>query len=240
MSTDILYQNNDVCILDPASERGILIFTRSKSKNICSEGLLSYNELRKRHPELNLKNRHHHDPTHDDLIFFRAPYNSDTSSFESSYDGKPVESMLSTLNEEAFAILRIDPEKTYVYSSETRAKGKYSDLIASRIPMSDYLNRIRGHSSFRAQYPSKPCANILTFEKRIFGQYAYCSYPWEEYLPIERMAEVVVKLPHIPPEWFVKCVTNTIKKANARFGGKRRMRKTLKIKKNRKLTRKYK
>jgi hypothetical protein len=208
--SDIIFQDENVCILEPTSPRGIIIFTISKSWNICKEGLLSYNELRKRYPELGLINRSrsHVDPEHNNLIFFRAPYNSDTSTFESSYDGKPPQSMLGKFSKEALAIIRIDPEKTFVFSSETRAKGTYSDLLKSRIPMIDYLTRIKGHKDKFVKYPGKICSNIITYEKNIVSQHFECKYPLEEYLPIERMAEVVVKLPHIPPEWFVGCITN--------------------------------
>jgi len=210
-SSDILFQTNDVCILNPRSNRGILIQTWSRSKNICREGLLSYNELRKVHPELGLTDRKtdHHDPKHDDLIFFRGPYNSDTTTFQSSYDGNSPEGMIKKYSvpskESAIALIRIDPEKTFVYSSETRAKGTYSDLQSSRIPMTEYLRRIDGHSKFG--YSGNPCSNIITYEKRRFPT-PNCTYPWIAGFPIERNSEVVVEVPRIPPEWLVSCDSN--------------------------------
>jgi hypothetical protein len=231
-SSDILFENEDVCILHPASSRGILVFTVSGTKKICTEGLFSYNELRKVHPELGLANRSraHHDPSHNDLIFFRAPYNTDTTSFETSFDGKTpkdiIKPIFSSDSQKAIAVIRIDPAKTFIYSSETRALGSYSDLMRSRIPMMEYLLRIRGHSSLRPIYPQKSCGNIITFEKGLFPSTMNCSYPWKEYLPVERMAEVVVKLPHIPPSWFVSCDDNGMEFVQKRRKQSRRNKQT--------------
>jgi hypothetical protein len=51
--------------------------------------------------------------------------------------------MLSKYSPETCVTIRIDPEKTYVYSSEIRAIGKYPDLLRSRIPMTVYLDKLR-------------------------------------------------------------------------------------------------
>ena len=232
--SDILYEDNDVCILKPDSDRGIIIFTAGKSENMCEEGLLSYNELRKRHPELGLKDRDHivKDPNHDNLIFFRAPYHKDTSSFESSYDGKSPEKFVSA-GQKVLVTIRIDPEKTFVYSSETRALGTYQNLLNSRKPLLEYLDIIDSHPK-NIVYPNKLCGNIINYTKKIFPSNHTCMYPFKDYLPIERMAEVIVNIPYIPKEWFVGCY---IYKAE---GGKRK-RKTKKYKnKKNKKTRKVK
>lgn len=207
--SDILFQNEDVCILKPESPRGILIFTKSKSKNICSEGILSYNELRRRHPELELMNRSraHHDPKHNDLIFFRAPFNYDTTSFESSYGNSPE--WFITSSTRALAVIRIDPEKTFVYSSETRDKGSYFDIMSSRRSMLTYFDVLRYNSTIRPEsHKYRVCANIITMMKDRVPTTRPCTYPLEEHLPIERMAEVVVHLPRIPPEWLVRCIVS--------------------------------
>lgn len=208
--SDILFQNHDVCILDPSSSRGVLIFTISSSaKVICSEGLYSYNTLRHIKPELNLKNRHHEDPEHDNLIFFRAPFHPNVSSFETSYKVKSPADLLPSRG--ALAIIRIDPDKTFVYSSEIRAKGTYADLQTSRILFNSYITRIENNLLHIGTHKPghKVCANLITYYTDYVPLSYKCIYPKIEYLPIERMAEVVVKIPHIPPSWFVACYTGS-------------------------------
>lgn len=243
MSDDILFQNSDVCILKPDSTRGIIIFTSvssrfgKNSKSVCEEGLFSYNELRKRHPEYKLPNRSgaHINASHNDLIFFRAPYTNDTTTFESSY-GMTLEKMINKYSP-TFATIRVDPEKTYVYSSEIRAIGKYTDLLQSRILMTDYLLKLKNMPKEYFKNGKDMYANIIKYEKKFknapkvkfptfnnfegFSSFSEVEsnskYPELKYFPIERNVEVVVKIPHIPPEWFVNCITIETSK-----GGKRK------------------
>ena len=200
--SDVLFENFDVCILNPTSPRGILIFTVRTSKNICDEGILSYNEVRRRYPERGLQNRKSGiiDSRHNDTIFFRAPYNSDTTTFETSYDLKPPKEMLVKGTNQSIALLRIDPAKTFVYSSELR---------------------VVGNSTLPIEYGEKMCSNLITYEKIALDEFESCEYPYEDHLPIERMAEVLVELPRIPPEWLFSCDTNSA-------GGGKKKRKTRK------------
>jgi len=195
--TDILFQDRDVCILNPASKRGLLVFTESKSINICDEGLLSYNELRSRHPELGLEDRRMDDPTHNDLIFFRAPYNNDVTTFESSYDGKPPKMLYSN---GSVTVIRIDPSNTFVYLSEARAHGKAGDLQKSRISMDEYLGRI---IPFIKGFGKHPMRYVYTGDKKLSESLIIHVNSYDS--AITRFFEVVVKIPHIPREWFVSC-----------------------------------
>jgi hypothetical protein len=67
---------------------------------------------------------------------------------------------------------------------------------------------------------------MITFEKRVVPSTEKCKYPWEEYLPVEKMAEVVVKLPHIPPSWFVSCEDNGMELVQKRRKQSRRNKRT--------------
>jgi len=206
-SRDVIFKNDDVCILDPKSERGILIWSISKNENICKEGLLSYNFLKKTHPELKLPERPEK-TDHNDLIFFRAPFRSDSRTFESSY-GKEPNGIL--FGGETMAIIRVDPMNTFVYSSELREKpATPKDLAESRILLDEYLKRIDGHDI------KFGLSNLITYEKYTEGAMMK-RFPIVD-VPIERNTEVVVKLPHIPPEWFVDCISKPKK------GGKRQTR----------------
>ena len=213
---NILFQNEDVCILNPMSKKGILIFTKSPSKNICSEGLYSYNKLIDVHPELQLKHRAYNND-HDDLIFFRAPYNYNVTSFKSSYDLDPVEFINDReIKNGSLSIIRIDPEKTYVYSSLARdyyseERDYYHDdkniIKNTRIPFNEYLRILKQNSYIIKQKGKydKPVTDILSYEKKLFPINTQLTLPWIDYFPIERNSEVVVKLPHIPPNWIVEC-----------------------------------
>jgi hypothetical protein len=199
--TDILFQDRDVCILKPESKRGILVFTVSKSINICDEGLLSYNELRKRHPELGLEDRRMDDPTHNDLIFFRAPYNNDVTTFESSYEGTQPISLLYSTNE-SITVIRIDPSNTFVYLSEARARGEAGDLQKSRISMYEYLERVIPFlKDYGKNKYKNPMRYLYTGDKKLSESLIH--HVNDE--SITRFFEVVVKIPHIPREWFVSC-----------------------------------
>lgn len=210
----ILFKDKDVCILKPDTPYGILVFTKvDANKDICSqrEGLYSYNELMKVKPELNLKSRAnaHIDKEHDNLIFFRAPYNSDISSFEASYGYNPAElgKSFSKDSKSCIAVLRVDPEQTFVYSSEIRALGTYNNLLASRIPLKNYLTIIENNINIAIEdYPQKLRANLITYKKECVNANVKSKYPFFDYFPIERNTEIVVNIPHIPHEWLVECV----------------------------------
>lgn len=232
-SSDVLFQDADICILRPDSKRGVLVFTRTVPA-ACKDGLRSYaaQGLPAR--------RENADPDHDKLIYFRAPYRSDTSSFEASYGtSAKALSAPSEWNEEGttIVVIRIDPEKTFVYSSDTRTWLRHEDVLKSRIPFTEYLKRIRGHAEMppynrKLGYPV--WSNIVTYQKEYrpsarkvtdrIGSPVYrnARQHWVEGESVERDSEVVAKIPHIPPTWFVKCYVK-----GAEFSGGRRRKRTL-------------
>lgn len=212
--SEILFQNNDICILRPDSKKGILVFTASNSPNICKEGLFSYRELRSRHPELGLRNRTSSfkdlDPDHDDLIYFRAPYSADITSFEPSFNGEPADSLLNEYGSKGVAVIRVDPEKTNVYYSEARVLGRKGNIEATKVPMTKYLERVSMVKATGSIWPVYSPFSRLSTEVQKSG-----------YGVPHRMFEVVAKIPHIPVEWLVSC-------ASLSSGGKRQRKKTLK------------
>ena len=218
--SDVLFQNDDVCVLKPDSPRGILIFSRvrldrSKYKsdeefkkakhNVCSEGIYSHRELRTKKPELQLKDRATHGD-HDDLIFFRAPFNSDISTFETAYGCSPSDLNYAHENHIITVLLRIDPEKTFVYSSEIRAI-KPEVIKGSRRPMMEYLKIIQKNKELPRPQKTKWRANLLSYELQYVSNSLHSSFPFHDYWNINRNTEVVVKIPHIPAEWLAGCIT---------------------------------
>ena len=212
MAEDVVFQDEDICILDPKSKRGVLVFSSATTPVVCKDGLRS-------HEGLGRPARKMADPDHDKLIYFRAPYRSDVSSFEASY-GESAESMATNYHT-TIAVIRIDPDKTFVYSSEARIKLPYAQFLQTRIPFTDYLKRIAGHAEMPYSNAKGEViwGNILTYAKEYRPSkgrrsefrtspigYSFID-AWEEGTPIQRMAEVVAKIPHIPPKWFVECHT---------------------------------
>ena len=215
--SDILYEDADICILHPDSRRGIEVFTISGSHNICKEGLLSYNELRRRHPEYGLPNRSrdHRNAKHNNLIFFRAPYNRDVSSFETSYDNKSPEDMIKrSYSETAIATIRIDPDKSYVYYSEARASGTAADIQISRVPMKHYIEYMIPTIKRRGAYRNHSGLIQFVYSDRLTNRLAEHSDGYGS--TITRFFELVANIPHIPPEWFVRCHIAGPKKNNTR------------------------
>jgi hypothetical protein len=206
--SDVIYEDKDVCILQPNSSRGILLYHASTHTNICSEGLLTYNEVRKRHPELKMRDRKATDINkNNDVIKFRAPFTNDLTNFQTTYGSDPRQ-LMGTDKPEVIVIIRVDPDKTFVYSSEARSHGDDETLIKSRLPLRTYLKRITGKMQMKVDYPNEMCGNILTYETKVVHTDDICHYPWIKYLPIERNAEVIIDRPHIPTNWFVACHKN--------------------------------
>lgn len=222
---DILFQNDDVCVLKPDSPRGILIFSRVRlnkenyktdeefeeaKRNICSEGVYSYNELKKQKPELGLTSRETHGD-HDDLIFFRAPFTPDITTFESAYECRePSDLNYVHDNHIITVLLRIDPEKTFVYSSELRAK-QPAMIYNSRKPMMKYLEIIDKNKQIQRPninpFNYKMVANLFTYEQSYRLNNIKSVFPYMDYWNINRNTEVVVKIPHIPGNWLHSCIT---------------------------------
>lgn len=205
MATDVLYQDEDICILHPDSPRGTLVYYVSGHTNICNEGLLSYNEVRRRHPELGFR-PHEAVGNSSNKIIFRAPFTSDLRTFKTAFKADPKE-IMGNQNPEIIVVIRIDIAHTFVYSSEARTHHDEKGLKASRIPFSEYIKRISVKKSAMSP-PEEICGNVYTYETKVVTVADTCIYPWIKYLPIERNAEVVAKLPHIPAAWFVNCYTN--------------------------------
>lgn len=190
---DVLYQDDNICILKPDSPRGIIVFHTGPTDRICSEGLLSYNEFRRRNPNLGLRKTiptGNHNLDHDDLIYFRAPFTADGSSFEASFKASPEELLRGDIGE-TIVLLKVDPFKTNVFFSEARVH-KFEN---KNLP-------------YNFHYYTKP---LWQYMRSKFGRSAFYGTPlWEKthWGAPERYWEVVVKRNHIPKEWFVDCIYN--------------------------------
>lgn len=117
---DVLYKDDLVCILKPDVKKGIVVFSSYKqpanSNSLCKLGLKTGKKLKEEGVDFGRGVYHPY-------IFFRAPYNSpdtiDYSSIETEAEALYEKGVLQKQNK---AWIRVDPNKTYVFSSEIRAK----------------------------------------------------------------------------------------------------------------------
>lgn len=233
---DIMFQDDNVCILKPDVKKGILVFTNYKQSpgiaSLCELGLKTGSQLQKNGVNFGRSMIH-------DYIFFRAPYLSEPIDY-TSIDTE----ISSSFGKENLEIpsrvwIRVDPEKTYVYSSEIRAVyspqfryGTYEYLSAlerevrkSRKSMVDYLRiLVENERVMRDIEPGKKILyNLLTSTAEIVDDYDIRA---KEGRTMERQreyrsnsrgysllnphnininSEVLVKVPHLTPNYFVKC-----------------------------------
>lgn len=199
--SDILYEDENVCILKPESKDGIEVFHTSDYPSICEEGLYSLRELRKVHPELNIRGK----AVNHNVIFFKGPYRRETHTIKSSYGLTPEEMIESFNTPKALAFLKIDPYKTNVFYSESRELGDLLPLAleATKWPLWIYL---------RWFLPTLVTANPEEEEEEFFNKFYPKIFRTENLLDTPtKQWEVLVEIPHIPPEWFTRCLVSLLK-----------------------------
>jgi hypothetical protein len=208
---DIIYQDELVCILHPHVKKGILVWTSydqpEGSDSLCKVGLKTGEQL---HKEAISFGRSIYHP----YIFFRAPYiyspEIDYSTFEteivSSYGAEILEP--NKLKSKVF--IRVDPERTYTFSSEIRAKKSRDnyEIISSQKLLSKYLEIIHDNvdverNGFRT--PGKTLVyNLQSSKASMFPESYRIAYPYDR-VPINRNSEILVSIPHLTKEYFVNC-----------------------------------
>jgi hypothetical protein len=111
--SEIVYKDDLVCILDPNVKKGILVWTQyiqpPEMNNLCELELKTEKQLKSKSIP---------------YIFFRAPYYSrdiDYTSVETEIKSSYGEEEIKT---EPKVFIRVDPDKTFVFSSEIRNKDK--------------------------------------------------------------------------------------------------------------------
>ena len=212
---DILFQDADVCILKPYVKKGRLIFTDYKQPagmpSLCEAGLKTGLQLQTEGVNFGRTMIHNY-------IFFRAPYVSNPIDY-TSIDTEIASSFgigHSTLSSRAW--IRVDPEKSMVFSSEIRAKfspkvryqsPKYlsameSEVIKSMKPMTTYLRILGENETANIEPGKKPFYNLFSSKVSMFPIAYDLDYPFNSY-NINRNSEVLVRVPHLTPNYFVKC-----------------------------------
>jgi len=117
--SDIMYKDDLVCILSPDVEKGIIVWTDfnqpEKMDSLCELGLKTGKQLEEEGIDFGRTKIHPY-------IFFRAPY------YSRDIDYKSVETEINSsygeeqIGRKSRAFIRVDPDNTFVFSSEIRAK----------------------------------------------------------------------------------------------------------------------
>jgi len=233
--SDIMYQDDLVCILRPVVKKGIIVWTHytqpPEMKSLCELGLKTGKQLQSEGVDFGRSKIHPY-------IFFRAPYYSRAIDYST-----PETEIISSYGEgqigvEPRAFIRVDPDKTFVFSSEIRAKipdvyFHMSDghLITKRELNSTHSKFIMPHTDERyrelydkyynseinkskktlSEYLVIIKENELRSELKIYNLYSSrkvalgSSIYPYNHEPIEKKSEILVSIPHLTPDYFVLC-----------------------------------
>ena len=194
---DIMYQDDLVCILNPEVKKGILIFSQftqlPEMNSLCTEGLKTGQQLQKEDIKFG---RGVYYP----YIFFCAPHYSRPIDY-STIDTE-INSSFGYINKNSKVFIRVDPDRTFVFSSEIRAQRPdiITELNKSKKTLTRYLQIIKENESIKIDF-EKEAYNLYTSQKK----YSLSKqYPLDT-SPIERNSEILVSIPHLTPNFFVIC-----------------------------------
>ena len=194
---DIMYEDDLVFILKPEVKKGILVFTQFDQPlgmdSLCTEGLKTGQQLQKEDIKFGRGVYHPY-------IFFCAPYYSRPIDY-STIDTE-INSSFGYTNKNSKVFIRIDPDRTFVFSSEIRAQRPdcITELNKSKKTLTRYLQIIKENESIKIDF-EKEAYNLYTSQKK----YSLSKqYPLDT-SPIERNSEILVSIPHLIKDYFVIC-----------------------------------
>ena len=177
--SDIMYQDDLVRILNPDVKKGIIIWTHFTQPegmgSLCELGLKTGKQLQIEGIDFGRSKIHPY-------IFFRAPYYSrdiDYTSVETEINSSYGEGQLGIKSR---AFIRVDPDKTFVFSSEIRARPQYHDIEDnviknSKKTLSKYLETINDNMKIikNVKPDKKILYNLFTSEAVSFPISAFPS-----------------------------------------------------------------
>ena len=197
VKSDIIYQDELVCILNPVVKKGIIIFSEftqpPESDSLCNIGLKTGKQLQS---ECVRFGRSEYYP----YIFFRAPFYSREIDY-STIDSE-IYSSFGDIGKNAKVFIRVDPDRTFVFSSEIRVHTEsISELDKSKKTLTEYLRIIKHNETLQIPY----IYTVYNLHTSMKESRASKSYPYDEN-SIERNSEILVGIPHLDPCFFVTCV----------------------------------
>lgn len=191
-------QTPDVC-LDP---KGVLVrthFTQPKGANLHVDGLKTGERLHAEGINFGRTTRHRN-------IFFRAPYFAPNSSATPKTIEDEIMGLYGGLGK-SMIYIRVDPDKTYVYSSEIRASIEYYDnpniINKSRKTLTEYFKVIRENAMHNLE--GTKCRYHL-YTSRVCPNYNTNIFPFNKH-PINLHSEILVSPPdgHLTADHFAYC-----------------------------------
>jgi len=219
--SDIMYQDDLVCILRPDVKKGIIILSHFKQPpstgSLCDLGLKTGVKLKEEGVENPGGSRDllTGAPITRPYIFFRAPYYSreiDYSTPEteinSSYLDPKVSGDVSKWSSKVF--IRVDPDRTFVFSSQIRGKDwgypMEHAINNSKKTLSDYLKIINDNMEIKKDVkPGQRISyNLFTSEAQLFPDRVISSLPFDKN-DININSEILVSIPHLTADFFVLC-----------------------------------
>ena len=211
---DIMYKDDLVCILKPGVKKGIIVwtrvwtnFTQPEGMGLCNLGFKTGEKLKEEGVNFGRDKIHPY-------IFFKAPFYSrdiDYTSVETEIESSYGEGQSGI---HASAFIRVDPDKTFVFSSEIRDTYKYTvwygkeDNVInySKKTLSKYLEIIKKNVEIIKDLNSdeKIWYNLFSSEAVLLSNKLRPEEPYDT-APIERNSEILVSIPHLTPDYFVLC-----------------------------------
>lgn len=206
--TDVLFEDKNVCILKPESKRGVLVYNYytqpANTEPICTSGLKTGQQLQKEGIDFGKTVFHN-------VIFFRAPflpgpidYTSVETEIKSSFGDH-------LLKQPSVVWIRVDPDKTFVFSGAIRAKflGPQSIVEAeverSRKTLTEYLRILGENQKVVAGPQQKIVYHLRSSIARPVPIAMNINYPSDS-APINFDSEILVGKAQLTPDAFVKCV----------------------------------
>jgi hypothetical protein len=194
----ILFQNENIHILHPKSTYGILVFHYFDHFNVISQGLMPSSKYVLDYSKEQIF----------DEIFFRAPYKKNlgfSNNMNDYFSDNTIE------KQKNLVIIRVCPYYTNVFSSEFRSYDNWGYwngkqfINKTKKTMIKYMETVKENEKLLAEKKSNKLVeyNLITSQVS-FGE------KWRKdnnysCLPIESNSEVLAKVDHIPPDWFVQC-----------------------------------
>lgn len=209
LKSDVLFKTKNVSVLKPNIKKGAILFHKIHNDqiNVVDQiklnGLKSGKQLKREGIEFGRRIYH-------DSIFFKAPfvspnkinYDSIQSELISLYPDLFDSKYLNEIDMSNIAVIRVDPNETYVFSSEIRVNyyGEeiYKNLNKSRISLIDYFKQISNNCKPYYFSEKQPVWNLITRDIYYFSK----NYQLPKFFstsPIERNSEILVARDIIHP-----------------------------------------
>lgn len=215
--TDIKYMDDLVTILHPHVKKGLVVMTYFSQPEECASlrevGLKTGLQLMKEGVNFGRSVYHPY-------IFFKAPYTMPTNDKEwEDYQNMTLfeklnytyDNLLNLISDPNYIAIRIDPSRTSVFSSEIRCtslpkhKTIEGELMKSKKTIDEFIKIVRCNKYYTKNCYEKrqiPVYNLITSHAYTFDEKVKVQYPLNT-CPIERNSEILVKIPHLTPDYFV-------------------------------------